>query len=239
MRRITASLAGIVAGLLMAGPALAADPGAAGMLIGFQRGGLAESFVPEDISAGLSSIDRFQLRCHLTVTERDRLWLRVSRAAYRLDDLDFPGTTHQRNETQLSLADLWVYRAGILELAIGPGYRAAAIEASSNYEMPDKQAGLFFENWSVLHGPSLMGQLRLPLPLGAGLRVEAEWIPYAFMALADPRVAFPAVTSVWSSAALTFWDDRLHVGYFYDRTLGGGFDREAQGWLASLSVSGQ
>lgn len=240
MRRVL-TLALALAPLLAARPVLAdpEGPGAVGLVVGYLRGGLSESYAPEDIAAGLSAIDRFQMKCHLQISDRDRLWLRVSRAGYQLADLDFPGTVHHRNETQVSLGDLWVYRVGEAELAVGPGYRAEAIEASNNYAMPDGQPGFFFTSWQILHGPALLAQMRVPLPATFAFRLESEWIPYAFMALADSRVSFPAVTSVWSSAAFTFWEDRLQAGYFYERSIGMGFDREAQGLLATLSVTGR
>lgn len=228
--------------LMLAVPALlAAQPAHAGPLraptdlrLGILRGPLVELYAPESLESRVSAVERTMLDARWSHDAGRELRLRLTRGSYQIADPDFPGTIHQRTETGLLVATLW--QAGCF--SYGLGYDLQSLTVDSTAKAPGSEPAFLFAGWQAIHGPALLGGLRMGLAGPFGLAVDAELVPYAWAPLADARLAMPGLSSVRVAPRLTFWDERGALGMFYERTFGTGFYREQTGAIGSLRLTG-
>lgn len=236
-----ACLAALSMGLGMLG---IADPASAEgrfptfMQADYVRAPFSELYAAQEISTSLANTDSFNLRIGIPLGDEDRLWLRMAHAGYQLEDPDFPGTLHDRSETELVLGDNWAYSVLGGEFDMGLGYGLQHVSVSSSAKQPGTDPAFLFSPWHLYHGPTALVAYRHGLPLGCGFSLELEASPYVMTSLADAMLSMQPLSSVWGVARLSFWNDRIALGYSYRRMTGGGFNRESSGPLASLSLMG-
>lgn len=204
----------------------------------YVRAPFSELYQAQEISSSLINTDSFNLRIGIPWGDEDRLWLRLAHAGYQLDDPDFPGTRHDRSETELVLGDNWAYNVLGGEFDIGLGYGLQHVSVSNSAKLPGTDPAFLFSAWQLFHGPTALAAYRHGLPWGCGFSLEAEACPYVMNSLADPQLQMQALSSLWGVARLSFWNERIALGYCYRRTTGNGFNRESSGPLVSVSLLG-
>lgn len=204
----------------------------------YVRAPFSELYQAQDLSSRLDHTDSFNVRIGMPWGEEDRVWLRLSHAGYQLDDPDFPGTLHDRSETELVLGDNWAYNVLGGEFDLGLGYGAQHVSISSSAKQPGTDPAFLFSPWQLFHGPAALVAYRHGLPLGCGFAVEVEASPYLMTSLADPQLEMQALSALWGVARLSFWHERIALGYSYRRMTGNGFNRESSGPLVSVSLLG-
>lgn len=206
---------------------------------GLTRVSFSESYAPESLVTRLSALERYLLDWRWSLTDTSQLQLRLNRGSYQIADQDFPGTLHQRSETGLLLAHLT--RTPFLggSYSYGLGYGLQTLSVDSTARTPGNEPAFLFAPWQAHHGPTLVGGTRMPLAGPFGLALDAEVVPYAFAHLGDARLAMPWLATLRLAPRVTFWHERGALGYFYERAIGNGFDREASGVIATLSLMGR
>lgn len=207
------------------------------LLFGVTRGPLSESYTPESLDSQ-ASVERYMLDWRWRYDDENVFFLRMTRGSYQIADQDFPGTIHQRSETGVLLAN--VQRMALLGggLTYGLGYGLQALTVDNSAKVPGSDPAFLFAPWQAYHGFTLLGGYRQPIAGPFGLAVDAEVVPYAFTNFGDQRLSLPWLTTFRVAPRATFWNDRAAIGYFYERAIGGGFNRETSGVIASVSMVG-
>lgn len=206
--------------------------------VGYERGVGAEAFSAQGLTADHPQIDRLVAHLKGRIDADWGFWLDLGRGAYQFDDLDFPGTAHLRHETRLATG---VSRAGALlggTWTLGAGYGLQLLQVQNSAQLNDSEPAYFFLPWQLLHGLTLSESVRLGFgPVAFAL--DAQWAPFLFAHLADSRLAMPTyLTSFRVAPRLSILDDRLSLGYAFERTLGDGFQRQSDGPFLSFAVTG-
>ncbi len=206
-----------------------------GVRLGFSTGPTTEQFSPEGLSGGAQGVGRFKATWEPTYGEYS-LPLRLGRGGYVYEDPDYAGVDHQRVETTLELSVARRYDLGPVEASSGFGYATSLtqVQNSATAQSPT----FFFAGYQAMHGPSLRQTFSglVMGPLGLGL--ELGWSPYVF-AHVDGGVTMPWLTALRVEPRLyLFSDERLSLGYFYERTVGSSFNRESSGVTLGMSFSG-
>lgn len=213
-------------------------PEVKGLEVGYERGAGSESFASQGVTADHPQIDRFYARLKGQLDPELGLWLNFTRGAYQFEDRDFPGTAHLRHETRLVAG---LSRDGDAlggSLRLGAGYGLDFLQVKNSANLSDSEPAFFFLPWQALHGVILSESFRVVLG-PVGLAVDGEWSPFLFAHLADARLALPGyVTTLRVAPRLSLWNDRLSLGYAYERTLGTGFDRQSGGPFMALTITG-
>lgn len=203
--------------------------------MGFTTGPTSEQYSPEALSASAQSAGRFSAQWEPSVAGYG-FPLRVGRGSYRYDDPDYSGVHHLRTETSLDLALSRRYALGPVSAGSAIGYMASLTQVLSSAK--PAATTLLFASYQVLHGPSLQQTFAGPVwgPLGLGL--ELGWTPYVF-AHVDGGTRMPWLTTLRVEPKLTLLpDERVSLGYFYERTVGTSFNRESSGLSVGMSFSG-
>lgn len=207
------------------------------LLFGVTRGPFLESYQPESLDSR-ASVERYSLDWRWRVDEENQVFLRLTRGSYQIADEDFPGTIHQRSETGVLVANLQRTSLFGLGLTYGLGYGIQALTVDSTAKAPGSDPAFLFVPWQAYHGFTLLGGCRQAIGGPFGLAFDAEVVPYAFTNFGDSRLSLTWLTTFRLAPRATFWNDRASIGYFYERALGSGFNREASGVLASVSMVG-
>jgi hypothetical protein len=242
LARVAGSVGAAIA--LLAAPAWAdeATSKADSLLVGLVRGPFTEAVNPasnpENLNSQLSAVERYYLHWDWAWSAGGRLGLQLHRGSYAIADQDFPGTVHQRTETDLQVGGLW--RMGLFggEADLGPGYQLQYLQIDNTATAPGTDPRFLFAPWQLYHGPALIETFRRDLVGPLGIALDVAWVPYVFANMADNREALPWLTSVRVAPRFVFWDERVALGYYYERLTGTGFNREASGLLASISLTG-
>jgi hypothetical protein len=239
-RRHLAKALAAVLGLNLAMPAAASGAGASNLLqVGFLRGSFAESYLEQETESRLGARDQYLLLWDAELNPTDRLWMRLARSTYQLDDRDFPGTLHRRQETGLVVGARRSFALPTGGLRLGLGYSLDVMQVENSARIPGDDPGFLFVPWQAYHGPTVLGDYRAELFGPLGVSLDAEWVPFVFANLADTRLPMPAYLTAFRIAPrVTLWGERLSVGYVYERTLGAGYDRGTSGVFAMLSLLG-
>ncbi len=207
--------------------------------LGASRGSFTESYLEQETESRLLSHDRILLRWDAEFSTSDRFRLRLSRSAYQLDDRDFPGTLHRRQETGLDFGALRTIAVPAGGLLLGLGYSLDVMQVENSAKLPGDDPGFLFVPWQAFHGPALMADYQVELLGPVGFRLGTEWLPFVFANLADGRLPMPAyMTTFRLDPRVTLWGDRFALGYVYQRTVGAGYDRGTSGVFASFSLVG-
>ncbi|MNY02170.1 hypothetical protein D3C86_1347320 [compost metagenome] len=203
--------------------------------MGYTGGPVSEHYAPQALVGASDWANRFNLgwepiRGDYTVP------LRLGFGGYRYDDPDYAGVSHQRSETSLSAALARRYTLGGVRASTGFGYQATFTQANSSQQVASPT--FFFAGSQLFHGPLVRQSFAGTVfgPLGAAL--DVEWVPYAFAHI-DDGTRMPWLTAVRVEPKLTLWpDQRVTLGYFYERTMGDPFHRESSGVTLGMSFSG-
>jgi len=209
-----------------------------GLHLGYERGAGSEAYAPQDLSAAHPQIERFYAQLKGHVAPDVGFWLNVSRGSYQFDDEVFPGTRHLRHETRVvaSLTRGGEFAGGGWNLGVGYGLNLLQVQSSAR--LADTDPAFYFLPWQALHGVTISESVRMGLG-PVGFAVDGDWSPYLFAQLADTRLSMPAyLTAFRVTPRLTFWDDRISLGYAFERTLGSGFDRQSAGPFMAFTVAG-
>lgn len=213
-------------------------PGVKGLEVGYERGAGSESYASQGVTADHPQIDRFYARLKGQLEPALGLWLSFTRGAYQFEDRDFPGTAHLRHETRLVAG---LSRDGDVlggNLRLGAGYGLDFLQVQNSASLSDSEPAFFFLPWQALHGVVLSESFRVGLG-PVGLALDGEWSPFLFAHLADARLALPGyVTTLRVAPRVSLWNDRLSLGYAYERTLGTGFDRQSGGPFLAITITG-
>lgn len=241
MRRFASSLPLIALAVSVLAPSAHAAPALkapSDLLFGLTRGGFAETYAPESLDSRATGVERYVLDWRWRYDDENQFFLRVTRGSYQLADQDFPGTIHQRSETGVLVANLqrMDFLAGQLSYGLGYGVQALTIDSSA--KAPGNDPAFLFAPWQAHHGFTLLGGYRLPIAGPFGLAIDAEASPYAFSNFGDQRLSLPWLATFRVAPRFTLWNDRASIGYFYERAVGGGFNRETSGAIASVSMVG-
>ncbi|HEY9856662.1 MAG TPA: hypothetical protein V6D05_13045, partial [Stenomitos sp.] len=202
---------------------------------GFTTGPTTEQYAPEAIAGGAQGVGRFLALWEPTYGEYS-VPLRLGRGAYHYEDPDYAGVDHLRAETSMDLSVARNYALGPVRASSGLGYQATLTQVQSSAKVVTPT--FFFAGYQVMHGPSLRqtfaGSLWGPLGLG----VELGWTPYVF-ANVEGGTTMPWLTTMRVEPKLyLFPDERVSLGYFYERTVGASFNRESSGVALGMSFSG-
>lgn len=232
------ALIGVAA--LSSTPALAFTPVSApadtGLHLGYERATGKESYEAQALSADQPVIERLVASYQGRVNSEMGYWFALSRGGYRFDDQDFPGTQHLRHESRVNAG---VSRNGSFPggaWALGVGYGVDFLQVQNSARLSDPEPAFFFSPWQVLHGVTLNESLRLGTDK-ISVVLDGRWEPYLFAHLADAGLSMPGyLTSVRLAPRLSIWDDRLSVGYAFERVLGAGFERHSEGPFLAISV---
>ncbi|HEY9900479.1 MAG TPA: hypothetical protein V6D00_14985 [Pantanalinema sp.] len=216
-------------------PALASDEG---MRFGLSRGPASETYAPEALSLRISSFERYHLGWRWQPAMDTRVLLTLSRGGYSIADPDFPGTIHQRTETEGLVGGMLAYEMLGGALGLGVGYAARLVEVMSGAKAPGTDPAFLFAPWQVFHGVAFLADYRRPLFGPFGLALDAAAMPHGFAQLGDSRLALPSFWSVSLNPRITFWGDRAAIGYRYERTYSAVYGREAGVITASFALSG-
>lgn len=203
--------------------------------LGFSSGPTTEQYAPEALAGGAQGVSRFMALWEPTYGEYS-LPMRIGRGAYRYEDPDYAGVDHLRAETRLDLSVAKGYDLGPMRASSGFGYGAALTQVQNSAVAASPT--FFFAGYQVMHGPSLRQTFEGSVwgPLGLGL--ELGWMPYVF-AHVEGGVPMPWLTTARIEPKLyLFSDERVWLGYFYERTIGTSFNRESSGLTLGLSLSG-
>lgn len=231
-------VAGMMALLsLLTTPAALAAP--ADFQLGVARSSFSEAYRDQEITSRLSALDQFLFSWSTPLGEADRLLIAFSRASYQLEDADFPGTRHRRQQTGLMVGARRNLALPLAELGMGLGYALDYMQIESSAKQPGDDPAFLFQAMQAYHGPSLLADVRVPLIGPVGFRLGAQWQPYVFGRVGDGSLPLPGyLTTYRLDPRVTFWGDRLSFGYAFQRTLGDGYDRATSGLLATLSLGG-
>lgn len=225
-------LGGLGAG--MAQPARASD-----LYLGLARTQFSESYLAQDLESRVNALDQFTVAWQSPVGGANRLLFQLTRESYQLDDADFPGTRHRRQQTGLTVGARRDLGMPLGTLGLGVGYSLELLQVESSATLPGDEPGFLFLPWQAYHGPAMLADFRVPLFGPLGVRLGAEWHPVVFAQLSDAGLVMPGyMTRVKVDPRVTLWGDRVSVGYVYQRILGSGYDRSAAGFLASVSLLG-
>jgi len=207
------------------------------LVFGVTRGPFAETYTPESLDSR-AAVERYSLDWRWAYDDEDQLFLRLTRGSYQIADQDFPGTIHQRTETAVLLAN--VQRMALFggSLAYGLGYGVQTLTVDNTAKAPGTDPAFLFAPWQAYHGFTLLVRYRQAIAGPFGLAFDAEAIPYAFTNFGDQRLSLPWLTTFRLAPRATLWNDRAAIGYFYERSIGGGFNRETSGVLATVSMVG-
>lgn len=203
--------------------------------VGYAGGPTTERYDPQALLGGTNWANRFNLDW-APVRGAYSVPLRLGYGGYRYDDPDYAGVTHQRVETSLSAVLARGYALGSVAASTGLGYKATLTQSESSQRVATPT--FFFAGNQIVHGPVIRQSFSGPVfgLLGAG--VELDWVPYAF-AHVDDGTRMPWLTAVRIEPRLTLWpDQRVTLGYFYERTMGAPFHRESSGVTLGMSFSG-
>lgn len=203
--------------------------------LGFTLGPTTEQFAPQGLSGGSEGVGRFSARWEPAYGEYS-MPLRLGRGGYVYADPDYAGVEHQRAETVLDLSVARRYALGPVQASSGVGYSTAFTQVQSSAKAVSST--FFFAGYQAIHGPSLRQTFAGPVwgPLGVGL--ELGWSPYVF-AHVDGGTTMPWLTALRVEPRLyLFPDERVSLGYFYERTVGTSFNRESSGVSLGMSFSG-
>jgi len=203
--------------------------------LAFSSGPTSEQYAPEALEGSAQGVGRFNGQWAPTYGNY-AVPLRLGRGAYRYQDPDYAGVDHLRTETSLELALARSYRFGGIQASSGVGYAATLtqVQNSATAAAPT----FFFAGYQVLHGPMLRQSVSGMAwgPLGLGL--DLGWSPYVF-AQVDGGTPMPWLTTVRVEPKLyLFPEERVSLGYFYERTVGTSFNRESSGVSLGMSFSG-
>lgn len=201
----------------------------------FTSGPTTEQYAPEALAGAAQGVGRFNGLWEPTYGDYS-LPMRLGRGAYGYQDPDYAGVDHLRTETSLELALARLYRFGGLKATSGVGYLAALTQVQNSATATSPT--FFFAGHQLLHGPMLRQTVSGMAwgPLGLGL--DLGWSPYIF-ALVDGGVAMPWLSTVRVEPKLfLFPEERVSLGYFYERTVGASFNRESSGISLGMSFSG-
>lgn len=203
--------------------------------LSFSTGPTTEQFAPEGLLGGAQGVGRFMARWEPSYGEFS-LPLRLGRGGYVYADPDYAGVDHRRAETTLELAVARHYDLGPVQASSGFGYASALTQVQNSATAPTPT--FFFAGYQAMHGPHLRqtfsGMALAPLGLG----LELGWSPYVF-AHVDGGTTMPWLTAFRVEPRLyLFSDERLSLGYFYERTVGSSFNRESSGVTLGMSFSG-
>lgn len=235
MRSFLAGMTSLIP-LLTTPPALAAP---ADFQLGIARSSFSEAYREQELDSRLSAIDQFLFSWSAPLSETDRLLIGVTRAGYQLEDADFPGTRHRRQQTGLMVGARRNVALPHAELGLGLAYALDLMQVESSAKQPGDDPAFLFQPLQAYHGPSMQGEVRIPLIGPVGLRLGAEWQPYVFGRVGDGVLPLPGyLTTYRLDPRVTLWGDRLSFGYALQRTLGQGYDRATSGFLATLSLGG-
>ncbi|HEY9900474.1 MAG TPA: hypothetical protein V6D00_14960 [Pantanalinema sp.] len=203
--------------------------------LGYAGGPTSERYTPQALIGGADWANRFSLSWEPGMGDYG-VPLRLGYGGYRYDDPDYAGVTHRRSETSVAAALSRRYAMGPLQGSTGFGYRATFTRSDSSQAVASPT--LFFAGSQLFHGPLLRQSLRGQVvgPLGVGL--DLEWVPYAFAHI-DDGTRMPWLTAFRVEPRLSLWpDQRVTLGYFYERTMGDPFHRESSGVTLGMSFSG-
>lgn len=203
--------------------------------LGFSTGPTTEQYSPQGLAGGAEGVGRFQARWEPSYGEYS-LPVRLARGGYRYADPDYAGVDHLRAETRLDLAVARTYALGPVKADSGLGYRAelTQVQSSARSAAPT----FFFAGYQAMHGPSLRQTFSGTTwgPLGLGL--ELDWSPLVFAHVAG-GASMPWLTAFRVEPRLyLFPEERVSLGYFYERTVGATFNRESSGVSLGMSFSG-
>lgn len=203
--------------------------------LGYSMGPVSEQYAPQSIAARANSASQFDASWDPTYGEYS-MPVRLGRGAYSLNDPDYAGVTHERTETRLEGAFSRSYPLGNVAASTGVGYLADLTQVQTNASVVAPT--LFFAGYQLMHGPLLRQTLGGTLwgPLGAQL--DVGWSPFVFANMSD-GTAMAYLTTVRAEPRLYLWpDQRVSLGYFYERTLGPDFNRESSGLTLGISFAG-
>lgn len=203
--------------------------------LGFSTGPTTEQYAPQALAGGAQGVGRFQASWEPAYGAYS-LPARLGRGGYRYDDPDYAGVDHLRTETRMDLAIARNYGLGPVKASSGLGYMAELTQVQSSAKPASPT--FFFAGYQAMHGPSLRQTFSGSAwgPLGLGL--ELAWTPYVF-AHVDGGTSMPWLTAFRVEPKLyLFPDERVSLGYFYERTVGTSFNRESSGLSLGMSFSG-
>ncbi|MBO9539850.1 hypothetical protein J7643_04560 [bacterium] len=216
----------------------AAEGGRSSVRFGFSRGSATETYAPETLSSRIPSAERYHLGWRYQAADPWRAVATLARGAFAIADPDFPGTIHQRTETQALVGGMLAYDVLGGSLGLGAGYAARWVEVSSSAKAPGTAPAFLFAPWHLFHGVTFMMDYRRPLFGPFGLELEVEALPQGFAHLGDTRLSLPSTWGVGVHPRLTFWGDRFALGYRYERTQSALYGRELSAMTASFALSG-
>lgn len=219
-------------------PALADVVGHSSLRFGPSKGPYSESYAPESLDVRVSSFERYHLGWRWQADERMRVLVDLSRGGLAIADQDFPDTVHQRTETEGRLGGMLDFDLLGGTLGMGAGYAARVVEVTSSAKAPGSDPAFLFAPWQAFQGMAFLLDYRRPLLGPFGFALDAGTIPYGFAHLGDSRLTLPSFWAVSVHPRLTFWGDRLAIGYRYERTFNPSYGREATALTASFVLSG-
>lgn len=239
MRHLKPS-AGVALALLLLhqAPASAARGAAPSLNFGLSRAPYAESYTPEALNVSATSFERYHLGWNWQADELMRVQLAVSRGGLAIADQDFPGTMHQRTETEARLGGLLDYDLLGGTLGLGGGYGARWVEVTNSAKAPGTDPAFLFAPWQVFHGVTFALDYRRSLFGPFGLALDFGAMPYGFAHLGDARMTLPSFWAVSAHPRLTFWGDRFSLGYRYERLYNAAYGRDLSAVTLSFALSG-
>ena len=231
----TPALLALIGLSLVAPPAWA---GPSGIQVGYERAFGSEAYVPQALTAEQPQIDRLVARLQGRLTPDWGYWLGLSPGGYQFEDVDFPGTQHLRHETRLQAG---ISRGGSFPAGawtLGVGYGVELLQAQSSARLTDAEPAFFFLPWQAMHGVTLSESVRVGIgPLS--LVLDGRWDPLLFAHLADARLSMPAYLTAFRVAPrVSLWNDRLSLGYAFERIVGDSFQRQSEGPFLAIALTG-
>jgi len=209
------------------------------VMLGLTRGTMSEQFLPQDVDVSVRQIERYFAQARFPLAPGNAFVARLNRCNYPLVDPDFPDAVHLRTETALMLGDELGGRVlgGYLSLAVG--WSARAYETENTASAPGTAPAYLFVPFQLQHGPAAVVKYRRGLIGPLAFVFDVEWVPYAFTTLSTPNLhTFPWMMYYAAAPRFTLWDDKIALGYYYERSNGTTLNRESSGFLASITVAG-